>query len=268
MNPLQSILLLSLIQPAHLFMVIIANTYTDEPTWITVIKDTLDQIFSLSLNWEIPQARLGIQPDAINRGDTPFFLVKVKNEAGLEGDAPLQAALSCAHIVTSPVDRVKSSYVWPLSLSFTFVDVDFRIHGTHRTVPLFFTVSWVTFLKSESRRTQMAQTTIFCFLSGWAWASTLRKMSSVSLELSQPLDVSSLTSGCSTGLPCQPQAASHICSPRLYRSYPHRFRAIPDLHAPTLTVGRDCRNRRMKQHGSRAFTLPPWPDLAAPVRVR
>ncbi len=43
-------------------------------------------------NWEVPQARFGIKPDAIKSGDTPFFVVGVKNEAGLEGDAPLQAA--------------------------------------------------------------------------------------------------------------------------------------------------------------------------------
>ncbi|KAI0277470.1 hypothetical protein BGY98DRAFT_979656 [Russula aff. rugulosa BPL654] len=69
----------------------------------------------------------------------------------------------------------------------------------------------------------------------------LRKLSFVLLELLQPLDVSSLTSGSSTRPPCRPQAASHICSPRFTDPYLHRFRAIPDLHAPILTIGRDCR---------------------------
>src|SRR5260370_33641340 len=89
-----------------------------------------------------------------------------------------------------------------------------------RTIPLFFTVSWATFSKLESRRTLTGCTTIFYFLNGCAWASTLQKMSSVLLVHLQQLDKSSLTSGSSTRPPCRPQAASHICSPRLYRSLP------------------------------------------------
>ena len=108
-------------------------------------------------------------------------------------------------------------------------------HVLHRTYILFVhhrRLPEVTFLESESRRTQTGRTTTFCFLRGYVWASTLRKISFVSLELLQPLDVSSLTSGSSTRPPCRPQAALHICSPRLYRSL-HRFRAISCHHGQT-----------------------------------
>jgi hypothetical protein len=101
----------SLIRLSHLFMVIAANSYPGESERITAIKDTLNQIFAVPLDWDVPQARFGIKPSAINLGDTPFFLVEVKNEAGLEGDASLKAALSYAHIVISLVDKVKSFYV-------------------------------------------------------------------------------------------------------------------------------------------------------------
>jgi len=53
------------------------------------------------LDWEVLQGRFAIRPGAINFGDNPFFVVEVKNEAGIEGDASLQAALSYAHIATS-----------------------------------------------------------------------------------------------------------------------------------------------------------------------
>jgi hypothetical protein len=51
------------------------------------IKDTLNEIFAVPLNWEVPQAGFGIRLDAINFGDKPF--VGVKNEARLDGDASL-----------------------------------------------------------------------------------------------------------------------------------------------------------------------------------
>src|SRR6267154_1242648 len=100
-----------LISLTHMFMSVAANSCPDELTRTATIRDILNQIFSVPLDWEVSQSRFGIKPDAINSGDTPFFVVEVKNEAGLEGDASLQAALSYAHIATSPVDNVKSFYV-------------------------------------------------------------------------------------------------------------------------------------------------------------
>src|SRR5258708_719549 len=218
----------ALTELVHQFMVLAANSYPNESTRVTVIKDILSRIVAVPLDWEVPEARFGVRPDAINLDDTPFFVVEVKNEAGLEGDASLQAALSYAHIATS-MDKVNSSVFFLF-----FIDMVCRIHRSFRTTPpfsrtapLFFVVSWVTFLKSGSRRTQTGRTTIFCFLSGYAWASTLRKISSVSLELSPPLEMSSPSSGSSTLPPCQPPAASHTCSPRLYQSLP-----TPDLCQP------------------------------------
>jgi len=75
-------------------MVVAANYH--ESTWTATVRDTLNRIFAMPLNWEVPQARFGKKPDAINFGDTPFFVVEVKNDAGL--DASLQAALSYSHI--------------------------------------------------------------------------------------------------------------------------------------------------------------------------
>ena len=99
---------LSLIRLTHLFMVAAANSYPDRFTRTAAIRDVIDQIFGVSINMEVSETRFGIQPDAINLGDIPFFVVEVKNEAGLKGDASLEAALSYAHIATSPVDVVKS----------------------------------------------------------------------------------------------------------------------------------------------------------------
>jgi len=92
-------------------MVAAANSYPDELTWTAAIKGALTQIFAVPLNWEVSQAGFGIKPDAIKLGDTPFFVVEANNEPGLGGDASLQAALSYAHIATSPVDKVKSFYL-------------------------------------------------------------------------------------------------------------------------------------------------------------
>jgi len=100
----------SLVQLAHMFMAVAADSYPDEHTWASSIKDILSQIFPATLNWEVSQTWFGIKPGAIKFGDTPFFVV-VKNEAGLEGDSSLEAALSYAHIATSPVDTVKFFYV-------------------------------------------------------------------------------------------------------------------------------------------------------------
>ncbi|KAI0286822.1 hypothetical protein BGY98DRAFT_929912 [Russula aff. rugulosa BPL654] len=101
----------SLIQLTHVFMNASANIYRDELTRTAAIKVILEQIFATPLIWGISQARFGIRPGALDCGDTPFFVVEVKNEAGLEGDASLQAALSYAHIATSPLVKVESFYV-------------------------------------------------------------------------------------------------------------------------------------------------------------
>ena len=65
------------------------NIYRDELTRTAAIKVILEQIFATLLIWGISQARFGIRPGALDCGDTPFFVVEVKNEAGLEGDASL-----------------------------------------------------------------------------------------------------------------------------------------------------------------------------------
>src|SRR5216684_3211716 len=110
-----------------------------------------------------------------------------------------------------------------------------------QTIPPFFTVSWATFSKSESRRTLTGCTTTFYFLNGCAWVSTPRKISSVSLGLLQRLVESLMTSGSSTGTPAGPRQ-HRVSVPLAFTDpYLHRLRAIPDLYAPTLTIGRDCR---------------------------
>ena len=107
----------SLIELTHLFMNVSANSYRDEAGRTGAIKDFLNLIFSTTLTWESHQSRFGINPDALDCSDPPFFMVE-KNEAGLEGDASLEAALSYAHIATSPAAKVKSFYVLCLCHSF------------------------------------------------------------------------------------------------------------------------------------------------------
>jgi len=91
----------SIFEFAHVFMHISAESYPDEATRVEAIKYILNQIFAVPLDWEVLQGRFAIRPGAINVGDNPFFVVEVKNEAGIDGDASLQAALSYAHIATS-----------------------------------------------------------------------------------------------------------------------------------------------------------------------
>jgi len=102
-------------------MSVAVNSYPNELTWMAAIRDILNQIFFVPLDWEVLQSWFGARPDAINSGDTPFFVVEVKNEAGLEGDASLQAALSYAHIATSLVDNIKIILHSLLCLYFIFV---------------------------------------------------------------------------------------------------------------------------------------------------
>ena len=113
----------SIFEFAHVFMNISADIYPTEARRVDAIKHILNRIFALPLDWEVLQSRFGIKPDAINIGDNPFFVVEVKNEAGIEGDASLQAALSYAHIATSRGQIILPS----LSLPFIFIDVDCRI---------------------------------------------------------------------------------------------------------------------------------------------
>lgn len=99
-----------LIQLTHIFMDTSADSYSSESTRTAAIRPVLDWIFPTPLIWEISQSRFGIKPDAVNSVDTPFVVVQVKNEVGIEGDASLQAAMSYAHIATTPLDEVKSFY--------------------------------------------------------------------------------------------------------------------------------------------------------------
>ena len=91
----------SIFQFTHQFMHISAECYPKEVNRIDAFKFILTQIFDAPIDWDVMQSRFGIRPDAINIGDNPFFVVEVKNEAGLEGDASLQAALSYARIAAS-----------------------------------------------------------------------------------------------------------------------------------------------------------------------
>ena len=91
----------SIFQFAHVFMHISAESYPDGATRVEAIKYILNEIFAVPLDWDVLRSRFGITPDAINIGDNPFLVVEVKNEAGLEGDASLQAALSYGYIVSS-----------------------------------------------------------------------------------------------------------------------------------------------------------------------
>jgi hypothetical protein len=101
----------TLVELAHMFMETAASCYPDGSTRTAAMKNIFDWIIGGSSNWEVSQTRFGIRPDAINPGDIPFFVMEVKNEAGLEGDVTFQAALSYAHIATSLVGPVRSSYV-------------------------------------------------------------------------------------------------------------------------------------------------------------
>lgn len=82
-----------------------AESYDSEATRVAVIKDTIAKICDVDLAWY--SDRFGIKPDALNTGDIPFLVVEVKNEAGMEGDASLEAALSYACIASSPCYEVR-----------------------------------------------------------------------------------------------------------------------------------------------------------------
>ncbi len=105
----------ALIQLTHLFMVQSANSYVNESVRTIAIQDTLNAIFGAPIDRKVRQSLFGIKPDAINEGDIPFLVVELKNEAGLEGDASLQAALSYAHIATASMDKNISNYSAVLS---------------------------------------------------------------------------------------------------------------------------------------------------------
>jgi hypothetical protein len=101
----------SLILETHQFMVISAESYVNESTRTSVIKEVLNGIVGNQLNWTTSKTQFNVKPDALGFDGPPFFIVEVKDEAGLEGDASLQAALSYAHIATSAKDKVKSFHV-------------------------------------------------------------------------------------------------------------------------------------------------------------
>ena len=75
------------------------------------------------------------------------LLVEVKNEADLGGDASLQAACRTRPLQHHLWTRLNHSMFFAFVIH--FIDVDCRIHGSRRTIPPFFTVSWATFLKLE-----------------------------------------------------------------------------------------------------------------------
>ncbi|TBU52857.1 hypothetical protein BD310DRAFT_888780 [Dichomitus squalens] len=91
-----------LMRMVHELMTTAARCYSSEDDRVEAIKTLLGEIFSKALHWKPPRGTYGIVPDAINADNPPFVVVDVKNEAGLEGDASLQAGLSYTHIVTAP----------------------------------------------------------------------------------------------------------------------------------------------------------------------
>ncbi|EJF57295.1 hypothetical protein DICSQDRAFT_174058 [Dichomitus squalens LYAD-421 SS1] len=91
-----------LMRMVHQLMTTAARSCSSEDDRVGAMKTLLGKIFSKALHWKPPQGTYGIVPHAINADDPPFVVVEVKNEAGLEGDASLQAGLSYAHIVTAP----------------------------------------------------------------------------------------------------------------------------------------------------------------------
>jgi hypothetical protein len=91
---------------AHTFLTVVVNHYPNEFTRMEAIEGIFNQIFPIRINWAVPRTRFGIQPDAINADGPPFFVVELRNEA----DASLQAALSYAHMVTSPINNVSKSF--------------------------------------------------------------------------------------------------------------------------------------------------------------
>jgi hypothetical protein len=97
-----------LVHRAHEFMVIAANCYDSEEARTNAIREILESILEIRLVWKVQMNQFRIQPDAIFPDVTPFFVVEVKNEAGLEGDASLQAALLYPHLATT---SVRSFYV-------------------------------------------------------------------------------------------------------------------------------------------------------------
>jgi hypothetical protein len=111
-----------IVYQTHLFMDHAMESYSGENERVKAIKGILSEVLRVELDWEVKLklARFGIKPDAINFGDNPFVVVEVKNEAGIEGDAFLQAALSYAHIASSQGQNVLRL----LSLSFIFIDMD------------------------------------------------------------------------------------------------------------------------------------------------
>jgi hypothetical protein len=121
-----------IVYQAHLFMAHAADSYGEKIARVNVIEHTLSEVLGVALNWEVQLARFGIKPGAINFGNNPFVVVEVNNEAGIEGDASLRAALSYAHIVSSQGQNIPRS----LSLSLIFIDVDCSIELSRRSFEL------------------------------------------------------------------------------------------------------------------------------------
>ena len=99
----------TLIRTAHRFRLLLRRPMMSSPCGRTPLKFFFSEIFPIPLDWETSTTRFNIRPSAINLGKKTFFVVEVKNEAALEGDASLQAALSYAHIATTRVPSLSFS---------------------------------------------------------------------------------------------------------------------------------------------------------------
>lgn len=88
----------------HMFMEQALRSYENENKRLTAIEKSLQQAIGIDMTWK--QSICGIIPDAVFGGTLPYGVMEVKNEAGLEGDASLQAGLSYARIVMNGQDKV------------------------------------------------------------------------------------------------------------------------------------------------------------------
>ena len=212
----------ALIRLVHELIVVAANSYEKEDRRVEATKPLLSQIFNTALHWNPSKTLYDIEPGAISEGHPPFMvIVEVKNEAGLCGDASLQAGLSYTHLVTAPKYKVRLFYYLPSSSVCT--NVKCRPCENDRTALRSSVVSWAISSRSAWQCTLMGRTTICCFLSGCIWDSTLLRTSSVFLEHLQPLETPSQTFRRSTpnSMSTNPRKiVSHFCSPRLYRFSP------------------------------------------------
>ncbi|KAI8974618.1 hypothetical protein BD414DRAFT_517571 [Trametes punicea] len=92
----------ALIQLVYSLIVVAANSYPTEDHRVEATRPLLSQIFNTALHWNPARSLYDVELDAISEGHPPFLVVaEVKNEAGLHGDASLQAGLTCKHLLTA-----------------------------------------------------------------------------------------------------------------------------------------------------------------------